>query len=487
MRHLLIIAGTILILFAFILLQAAQAQETTPRAGMAVQIADAEKTDNALNRLLATIPPDWLAASEDTARYLLVLTPLFVEVERCDYIPQGALTRIQINLEARVTDLETGETIGRQSFEGLSPPGCPAILNSGDPREYYGVPDVVQFGRWVYDTMTAADDGLPSVNVRIPLPLWTGFVTTFSANFSPDGQHLVTVSTRVVSATAGDTVQVWNVATGEELLRLVSPPEGPGYTDASYSPDGRRIVVGSREEVATAYIFDAETGEPVLQLQGGHICGGTCGVEEVSYSPDGSAILTAGGDDTARVWDAETGEELFQLDHTSPVSGIVDHARYSPDGHTILTARYDRNFVGTVRVWGADSGAEILQLPSVRNWPIYFARYSPDGRTFVTDGPGAGVYVWDAATGEELNHFGDNQFWAAAYHPDGRLIATGDRGGTVLIWDAAAGRVLEQLSWHNGRVGTLDYSSDGRYLASAGDDDVVLIWDMSDLPEASSN
>ena len=47
------------------------------------------------------------------------------------------------------------------------------------------------------------------------------------------------------------------------------------------------------------------------------------------YSPDGSSVLTASGDGTARIWDAESGEELVTLSgHTDCVTSAV----YSPDG-----------------------------------------------------------------------------------------------------------------------------------------------------------
>ena len=71
-----------------------------------------------------------------------------------------------------------------------------------------------------------------------------------------------------------------------------------------------------------------------------------------AYSPDGSTIVTASADGTARIWNAATGEELQQLTgHT----GGVNAAAYSPDGKTIVTAGAD----GTARMWDAATGAEL--------------------------------------------------------------------------------------------------------------------------------
>src|SRR5882757_6181065 len=53
----------------------------------------------------------------------------------------------------------------------------------------------------------------------------------------------------------------------------------------------------------------------------------------ISYSPDGSHIATGSGDETIRIWDAETGAAVGNPleGHT----GIVSSVAYSPDGQHI--------------------------------------------------------------------------------------------------------------------------------------------------------
>jgi tRNA A-37 threonylcarbamoyl transferase component Bud32 len=61
-------------------------------------------------------------------------------------------------------------------------------------------------------------------------------------------------------------------------------------------------------------------------------------VTSASFSPDGTRIVTASGDKTAKVWDAKTGTETFTLKgHT----GQVRSAAFSPDGTRIVTASID--------------------------------------------------------------------------------------------------------------------------------------------------
>ncbi|MGO7947165.1 WD40 repeat domain-containing protein, partial [Rhizobium ruizarguesonis] len=62
------------------------------------------------------------------------------------------------------------------------------------------------------------------------------------------------------------------------------------------------------------------------------------------FSPDGSLVATGSLDDTARIWDSATGEQLHVLNGHSAVLFSV---AFSPDGKRIVTVSADR----TTRVW----------------------------------------------------------------------------------------------------------------------------------------
>ena len=106
----------------------------------------------------------------------------------------------------------------------------------------------------------------------VPSPLQHEDVVK-SAEFSPDGRRVLTVS--------GSRVQLWEAATGKKLTLITA--YGARLLSAAFSPDGRRVVTTSFD--ATARLWDAETGK-VLAVIARH---GNW-VSSAAFSPDGREL-----------------------------------------------------------------------------------------------------------------------------------------------------------------------------------------------------
>jgi eukaryotic-like serine/threonine-protein kinase len=233
---------------------------------------------------------------------------------------------------------------------------------------------------------------------------------------------------------------------------------------AAYSPDGTRIVTASYDK--TARIWDARTGAQLAMLSG-H--GGS--VFCAAYSPDGTRIVTASLDKTARIWDARTGAQLAVL---SGHDGSVFCAAYSPDGTRIVTASLDK----TARVWDARTGVQLLAL-SGHSGIVSSAAFSRDGTHIVTASDDKTARIWDARTGAQLavlSGHGD-RVETADYSPDGAHIVTASRDETARIWDARTGMQLAALSGHGSHVRSAAYSPDGTRIVTASLDKTARIWD----------
>jgi serine/threonine protein kinase len=156
---------------------------------------------------------------------------------------------------------------------------------------------------------------------------------------------------------------------------------GGDVTSAAFSPDGTRIVTASDD--TTARVWDAATGASLAELRG-H--GGDA--TSAAFSPDGTRIVTASWDRTARVWDAATGAALAEL---RGHGGDVTSAAFSPDGTRIVTASRDQ----TARVWDAVTGASLAELTGHTEW-LLSAAFSPDGTRIVTASEDGSARVWDS-------------------------------------------------------------------------------------------
>jgi WD40 repeat protein/serine/threonine protein kinase len=217
---------------------------------------------------------------------------------------------------------------------------------------------------------------------------------------------------------------------------------GP-VTSVAFSPDGTRIVTGAGHQNVPfeAKVWDARTGMLLFDLKGlpPEVPGVNIPLVCVAFSADSKRIVTAGGDKTARVYDATTGALQLEL---KAHPGQLHCAAFSPDGTQIATA-YSAGDAGFVKLWDARTGKALL------DWRASTAclAFSPDGTRILTGGHGQEVKVWDARTGMLLLVAkGIMSRWSrVAFSADGKRIVAGRDDGTATVIDAQTGAVLLDL------------------------------------------
>ncbi|HEV3435992.1 MAG TPA: protein kinase, partial [Gemmata sp.] len=232
----------------------------------------------------------------------------------------------------------------------------------------------------------------------------------------------------------------------------------------SFSPDGTRIVTGSNDN--TTRVWDARTGTPLIDLKEP-----TAGIASASFSPDGTKIVTGTVGNTARVWDARTGTSLIELKgHT----GAVYAASFSADGTRIVTGSND----STARVWDARTGIPLIELKGHTN-AVFAASFSPDSTRIVTGSWDSKARVWDVRTGTPLIDLKEQTGGvnSVSFSPDGMRIITGSNDGTARVWDARTGTPLIELKGHRRRVTSVSFSPDGMRIVTGSNDSTARVWD----------
>ena len=114
--------------------------------------------------------------------------------------------------------------------------------------------------------------------------------------FSPDGSTLV-------SGDLGGRVSFWDVETGSRLMSKLAGSSGIHCLE--YSPDGQRLLTVNIYDAVRVWSVADGAFELVSTFRGHGRR-----VNLASFSPDGASVVSGGGDNRARVWDAATGELL---------------------------------------------------------------------------------------------------------------------------------------------------------------------------------
>lgn len=286
--------------------------------------------------------------------------------------------------------------------------------------------------------------------------------------FSPDGRLLV-------CGFRDQLVSVWDIDTGACIATL--PGHNGSIMSAKFSTEGNLLVTGSADR--TVRVWDIVL-QNCLHVLHGH----ENAVRDVTISEDNRLVASGSEDRTVRVWDLPSERCIAKLSgHTARVSAVA----FSPDHRRLASGSEDT----TIRFWDIHKISCIGTLIGHTNWVLTLG-FSTDGRQLVSGGEDRTVRVWtlsqESSESETtfFNAYCDavyrgymNRPFAIACSPDGKHLASGWEDGMIRIWDIPTGNCLKTLRGHTGWIRSLAFSADGHYLASAGVDCTIRSWNTS--------
>jgi WD40 repeat protein len=303
----------------------------------------------------------------------------------------------------------------------------------------------------------------------------------WSARLTNDAAGVLTVG--------GNEARLWDVrhefpdATKREILSF--RPHA-AVASAQFSPGGKRLVTASWDN--SARIWDAETGVSLLQLTGGHSNYVNSAVfsPKTEEFPDGEFVLTASDDDSAKLWNAKTGEVVRTFEGHE---GRVHFATFSSDGRLVLTASEDT----TARIWNTETAEQIHKLAG-HKWGVRAAAFSVDGRYVITGSDDDDARVWDLKTGALLITLAGHTaaVTSVAFSPDGDRALTASLDFTAKLWDTSesalendnptdeeilpTGKEILTLRGHSQAVTSVTFSDDGQSALTGSRDGTAILW-----------
>jgi WD40 repeat protein len=293
------------------------------------------------------------------------------------------------------------------------------------------------------------------------------------AEFSSDCENILTFG-----SLRDDPFKVWDLESGK-LLYSIKPQEI--NLSASYSPDGKRILISSSD--TSIKVLDAKNGRLLYSIEEN-------GTEILSakFSPDGKNLLTAEGDFTAKIWDAQTGKRRMILTgHSIPVS----NATFFADGSKMWTWFSRKPYLGTwwtknysvkkgdvSKIWDLKNG-KILQSFEGSEWgsAIYYDENKTIHTTSISDAGNTIIKIWNIQNGIlvdtiQVQTGGSSEY---LFSPDSTtVIVINDEAHIAKILDAKTGVVLHELK---GSAYTARYSPDSKYVATSSWFGIVNLWD----------
>jgi RNA polymerase sigma factor (sigma-70 family) len=411
--------------------------------------------------------------------------------------PDGKLLfTLDRNGKLRIEEVATGTELLRQQFPGdvmaalaMSPDGSTVALGSG--------PNTHKILVWRWE---AGEE---------PRAIQAGPYRARDLVFSPDGKWIAECSDDAPD------VRIWDVAGGRLLHKLELPDHEPHrHYQVAFSPDGIRLAAyGGSKDGYSVHLWDPATGQFVKRLDKRLDMGGGA----LAFSPDSKLlvsgshawdlaaskelsansaahsafvqeivtsakdiVVTAGADDTVRIWDAATGKHLHRLTHGSGVGGIA----LSHDGRLLVSSSLD----DTVCLWDVATGKRIYRLAghgelgtSLR--PVVF---TSDDKAFLTWGADMYLRKWDVRTGKAVAEYlmpppgvrvpseddepfprereaGMFDLGAARFTPDGRHLVL-QAGASWSVFDAATGWLQRTFPSADGVLIATTTSPDSKLL-----------------------
>ncbi len=307
---------------------------------------------------------------------------------------------------------------------------------------------------------------------------WAGLYDSV-VGFSPDGRYVLFTNDYIHHGVV-DTAQEWrltlyDLTERKQVWSVSKKLEAKDWPDGNmcvFSPNGKWFATGrDHGQGKEVRLWDAQTGKQLWQLhnQGQ---GQALSRTPVGFVDDGETVVLQDYEGTVSLFDRATGTEKKSF-ATGPRKGW-GQTLLSPDGKHLVICTLQ-----PPTVWDLD-GRKVAVLDGHKEW-TYVATFSPDGKKLFTGGFDRFVIEREWPSGKPIGRIAldRDRVLRLAVSPDGKRLEVVFEGEQALIfYDLATGKKLpEPIDSHRATVYGVECTPDGS-LISFGADRSVHTWDL---------
>ena len=234
-----------------------------------------------------------------------------------------------------------------------------------------------------------------------------------------------------------------------------------------FSPDGNRLVTAAGDNVAR--VWDWSTRQLIQEFK--H----DAAVYAAVFSPkNDNLIATGSGDGEVSLWNSITGKQVAnRQEHADAVYCL----NFSADGKNLASIGGDGKKGDTqCRIWSVPS-LEVTRILPGHDRPAYGALFGPGTSTdslIVTSGGDKLIHAYKADSDKPLTLKGHtSDVYRCCFSPDGKQLASTSQDRTLRLWSIETGQLLKVLYTAKDPTYDVTYSEDGKILAAVGDDGFV--------------
>lgn len=312
-------------------------------------------------------------------------------------------------------------------------------------------------------------------------PLPPGMNSIYAASLARDGQF--------AACGRANQVFIYHVPTGKTIGRLTDPAlltsgvytqPGVAHLDAvnalAFSPSGDLLASGGFQEIklwrrprnvisqalplpASAKVLAASRDGKQLavalrdsaeiQLYAGEsatprtLAGHTQPVAALQFTKDGARLVSAGSDNTVRVWNVADGALVGALNVPQPVAAL---SLAAADAQVVVAGGDN-----AIRLYALRSGPDAAAAEPLATWeghgqPVTsLATVGDEGQQVLSGSADGSLRLWQLGSGQQRQFDHGGPVAAIAVRPDGARFASTGPSGVVKLWDASNGNVIAEL------------------------------------------